>query len=137
MHPWVLCRLLGISSTSYFREVLLWPSVVGALQAGIFAAIHNAAPMANDWITLIGYGLLAGTVSLLLIIFLGLHGDERRRLISAPLTRVARQLGIAKTPRTSETAFSTENSALLGRRDAYPLDALPSEKCENAPDASI
>jgi O-antigen/teichoic acid export membrane protein len=83
----VLKRLLGLRFSQFLRRSLVPLSLTGVALFTINKIIHSLWEP-NTWSRLLTQGGIAGCCSLLVVLFIGLTGDERRDLIVKPLSKL-------------------------------------------------
>ena len=88
VYPVVLCRMLGITARTYLRDVYLRPCVTGGVLWAFLYLSSTLAPPATTWTILLLYGAVAGSVSLLLILLIGLDSQEQKLFVFRPLGRI-------------------------------------------------
>lgn len=85
--PIALQRTVGLRVLPMIRSAVPRPLVVAALAAIAFAALRSTGTPSN-WPHLILHGVLAGGISIVAILALGITRDERQRLLVQPLLRI-------------------------------------------------
>jgi O-antigen/teichoic acid export membrane protein len=96
LHPVVLCRLLRVPAPTYIRHVCLRPLVVGGILFPLLGLLHYELPAADSWGTLLYEGLIAGGAAGVFVVAVGLDGNQRQRLIGAPVVRLLDRVGFRR-----------------------------------------
>ena len=91
--PILAQRLLNLSVASFLRQACARPAAVAALQAALFAAVRLSGRPEN-WFQLVAQGAVAGAISLVVLIGVGVNAGERQRFVVQPLRRLRRGLGV-------------------------------------------
>jgi O-antigen/teichoic acid export membrane protein len=85
--PLLLQRLVGLPVIDFLRSACVRPAVVGLLLS-VCAAVITAALDPAGWLDLALHGLSAGAIAAVLVLSVGITGEERRRLVIRPVAHV-------------------------------------------------
>jgi O-antigen/teichoic acid export membrane protein len=96
LQPAMLCRLLRVPSRAYLRQVYLRPLAVGSILFPLLGLLHYALPAGDSWGALLCEGLIAIGAAGVFVVAIGLDGQERQRLIGAPVIRLLCRLGFRR-----------------------------------------
>jgi O-antigen/teichoic acid export membrane protein len=90
--PVLAHRCLGLSPARFLRLACPRPLAVAVLLAAWLAGLRLGLGPAATWTALLLQGVLAGGGAALLILAVGITGDERRRLLLQPARRLKQRL---------------------------------------------
>lgn len=102
-YPLVLNKMLDVKGWKYARWVLLRPTLAAAILFPLLRALHSATGPIEHWSQFFVSAASAGLVALIVCSTLGLTTEERDQILTKPLLRIARQLGIEPRRKASET----------------------------------
>jgi O-antigen/teichoic acid export membrane protein len=85
LRPLVLCRRLEITLPIYLREVCARPLLVAGVLSAVFVLMRLYLPPAKSWGALFATGLAAGSISLVVLLALGVSSSEREQFLIQPL----------------------------------------------------
>ncbi len=93
LQPYVVCRLLHVTASEYFRQVLLRPLVLLLVLLSLAAVIFLASILPANWGEFVLFAFLNCMIVMPITVLIGLSRIERQRFVSRPFQALVVKLG--------------------------------------------
>jgi O-antigen/teichoic acid export membrane protein len=83
-------RTLNLSLDTFLRRACARPLAAGLMQAALLGGVRTVMGRPENWAALFAQGAIAGLISALVVLAIGVTPEERRRFVFRPVRRVWR-----------------------------------------------